>query len=230
MGRFSWLGLCRRRLLPTTTSEWPVYRLDWRRGVSAVSAFLESLNRKRALHSCSSVIGKHVDFKAAGMPLVKGKIILVIREMKEKVLAKKCHPDANKNNPSAKRKFQEIRDACEVWLCFDDPIFARDGADVYVDSKISLTQAIFGGKVQVPILSGKTEVKIPKGVQPGQFLVLRGNGLPKHGFLEEIENERKSIFRGNWWEKIHEHVMGPDFFVEFSLFFLILVFLNKIAG
>ncbi|KAL6984049.1 hypothetical protein U1Q18_017424 [Sarracenia purpurea var. burkii] len=29
-------------------------------------------------------------------------------------LAKKYHPDANKSNPSAKRKFQEIRDAYEV--------------------------------------------------------------------------------------------------------------------
>ncbi|GKV09431.1 hypothetical protein SLEP1_g20936 [Rubroshorea leprosula] len=69
MGRFSWLGLCRRHLLSTTTSEWPVNRLDWWRGVSAVSSFLDSLNRTRALHSCRSVIGKHVDFKAAGMPL-----------------------------------------------------------------------------------------------------------------------------------------------------------------
>ncbi|CAA7410385.1 unnamed protein product [Spirodela intermedia] len=36
-----------------------------------------------------------------------------------------------------------------------DPIFSRDGADMYVDSNISFTQ-------------------IPKGVQPGQLLVLRG--------------------------------------------------------
>ncbi|KAF5746787.1 Chaperone protein DNAj putative isoform 1 [Tripterygium wilfordii] len=65
----------------------------------------------------------------------------------------------------------------------DDPVFSRDGADVYVDYKISLTQAMLGGKVEVPTLSGKTQVKIPKGVQHGQLLVLRGKGLPKHGFL-----------------------------------------------
>lgn len=29
-------------------------------------------------------------------------------------LAKKFHPDTNRNNPSAKRKFQEIREAYEV--------------------------------------------------------------------------------------------------------------------
>ncbi|RXH73923.1 hypothetical protein DVH24_016745 [Malus domestica] len=58
----------------------------------------------------------------------------------------------------------------------EDPIFSRDGADLYVDSSISFTQAILGGTVEVPTLSGKIEVKIPKGVQPGQHLVLRGKG------------------------------------------------------
>ncbi|KAF9682490.1 hypothetical protein SADUNF_Sadunf05G0114300 [Salix dunnii] len=65
----------------------------------------------------------------------------------------------------------------------DDPVFVREGADVYVDANISFTQAILGGKVEVPTLSGKTQVNIPKGVQPGQLVVLRGKGLSKHGFL-----------------------------------------------
>ncbi|KAH7567702.1 hypothetical protein JRO89_XS07G0124800 [Xanthoceras sorbifolium] len=65
----------------------------------------------------------------------------------------------------------------------EDPVFTRDGADVYVDSNISFTQAILGGKVDVPTLSGKVQVNIPKGVQPGQLLLLRGKGLPKHGFF-----------------------------------------------
>lgn len=59
-------------------------------------------------------------------------------------------------------------------------IFHRDGADIYVDANISFTQAILGGKAEVPTLSGKAQVKIPKGVQPGQLLALRGRGLPKH--------------------------------------------------
>ncbi|KAK9098045.1 hypothetical protein Syun_025090 [Stephania yunnanensis] len=54
----------------------------------------------------------------------------------------------------------------------EDPMFHRDGADIYVDSHISFTQAILGGMVDVPTLSGKTQVKIPKGVQPGQLLAL----------------------------------------------------------
>ncbi|XP_048130666.1 chaperone protein dnaJ 1, mitochondrial isoform X3 [Rhodamnia argentea] len=65
----------------------------------------------------------------------------------------------------------------------EDRTFTRDGADVYVVSEISFTQAILGGKVEVPTLSGKVQVDIPKGVQPGQLVVLRRKGLPKHGFL-----------------------------------------------
>lgn len=58
-----------------------------------------------------------------------------------------------------------------------------DGSDIYVDANISFTQAILGGKVVVPTLSGKTEIDIPKGAQPGELLILRGKGLPKQGFF-----------------------------------------------
>ncbi|KAI3692982.1 hypothetical protein L6452_32808 [Arctium lappa] len=65
----------------------------------------------------------------------------------------------------------------------EDPVFQRDGADLYVDSNIGFTQAIIGGKVEVPTLNGNTQVKIPKGVQPGQLTILRGKGLPRKGFF-----------------------------------------------
>lgn len=65
----------------------------------------------------------------------------------------------------------------------DDPVFQRDGADLYVDSNIGFTQALVGGKVEVPTLNGKTQVKIPKGVQHGQLAILRGKGLPRKGFF-----------------------------------------------
>ncbi|CAN6465651.1 unnamed protein product [Victoria cruziana] len=61
-----------------------------------------------------------------------------------------------------------------------DPVFIRDGSDIYVDAPIRFTQAILGGKVEVPTLNGIRQIKIPKGVQPAQVLVLRGQGLPKH--------------------------------------------------
>uniref|UniRef100_A0A7C9AKH5 J domain-containing protein n=1 Tax=Opuntia streptacantha TaxID=393608 RepID=A0A7C9AKH5_OPUST len=39
-----------------------------------------------------------------------------------------------------------------------DPIFTRDGVDIYVDANISFTQAILGGRVEVPTLSGKVSL------------------------------------------------------------------------
>ncbi|MFS7942886.1 putative transcription factor interactor and regulator CCHC(Zn) family [Helianthus anomalus] len=65
----------------------------------------------------------------------------------------------------------------------EDPVFQRDGADLYVDSNIGFTQALIGGKVDVPTLNGKAQVKIPKGVQHGQLTILRGKGLPRKGFF-----------------------------------------------
>ncbi|MCL7028734.1 hypothetical protein MKW94_030403 [Papaver nudicaule] len=62
-----------------------------------------------------------------------------------------------------------------------DAIFRRDGADIHVDANLSFTQAILGGKVDIPTLSGKMQIKIPKGVQPGHTVVLRSRGLPTHG-------------------------------------------------
>ncbi|XP_011098846.1 chaperone protein dnaJ 1, mitochondrial isoform X3 [Sesamum indicum] len=65
----------------------------------------------------------------------------------------------------------------------EDPIFSRRGADIYVDSHISFTQAILGGNIEVPTLAGKIQLQIPKGVQHGKLVLLRGKGLPKNGFL-----------------------------------------------
>ncbi|XP_020520955.1 chaperone protein dnaJ 1, mitochondrial isoform X2 [Amborella trichopoda] len=66
-----------------------------------------------------------------------------------------------------------------------DPTFARDGADIFVDARINFTQAILGGMVEVPTLSGKIQLRVPNRVQPGQVLILRGKGLPRQvGFMD----------------------------------------------
>ncbi|KAG8377390.1 hypothetical protein BUALT_Bualt08G0028000 [Buddleja alternifolia] len=43
----------------------------------------------------------------------------------------------------------------------EDSVFSRQGADIYVDSYISFTQAILGGNVEVPTLSGKMQLRQP---------------------------------------------------------------------
>ncbi|KAI5435671.1 chaperone protein dnaJ 1, mitochondrial isoform X1 [Lathyrus oleraceus] len=85
----------------------------------------------------------------------------------------------------------------------EDPVFERDGADIYVESNISFTQAILGGKVEVPTLSGKMQINIPKGVQPGQLLAFRGKGLPKHGYFA-FHGDQYVRFRINFPIAINE--------------------------
>ncbi|XP_073129699.1 chaperone protein dnaJ GFA2, mitochondrial-like [Henckelia pumila] len=59
----------------------------------------------------------------------------------------------------------------------EDPVFRREGADIHVDAVLSITQAILGGTIQVPTLSGDVVLKVRPGTQPGQKVVLRKKGI-----------------------------------------------------
>ncbi|OVA10332.1 Heat shock protein DnaJ [Macleaya cordata] len=59
----------------------------------------------------------------------------------------------------------------------EDPIFRREGPDIHVDAVLSITQAILGGTIQVPTLTGDVVVKVRAGTQPGQKVVLRKKGI-----------------------------------------------------
>lgn len=56
--------------------------------------------------------------------------------------------------------------------------FKRDGNHVICQIPISFVQAALGDKVQVPTLTGESELTIPKGTQPGELFRLRGQGIP----------------------------------------------------
>ncbi|GFY92162.1 gametophytic factor 2 [Actinidia rufa] len=58
----------------------------------------------------------------------------------------------------------------------EDPVFRREGPDIHVDAVLSITQAILGGTVQVPTLSGDIVLKVRAGTQPGQKVVLKQKG------------------------------------------------------
>jgi len=58
-----------------------------------------------------------------------------------------------------------------------DKVFRREGADIYVDVPIPFTQAILGGSVHVPTLTGDVLLKIRPGTQPGHKQVMRGKGV-----------------------------------------------------
>ena len=57
------------------------------------------------------------------------------------------------------------------------PLFRRDGDDIVITLPISLDEAVLGGKVATPTISGKVSLSIPKGASSGQVLRLRGRGV-----------------------------------------------------
>ncbi|WCJ18977.1 Chaperone protein dnaJ GFA2 mitochondrial [Euphorbia peplus] len=63
----------------------------------------------------------------------------------------------------------------------EDPVFRREGSNIHVDAVLSVTQAILGGTIQVPTLTGDVVLKVRPGTQPGQKVVLKKKGLVRRG-------------------------------------------------
>jgi curved DNA-binding protein len=61
------------------------------------------------------------------------------------------------------------------------PYFRREGNDLVVQVPISLQEAVFGGKIDVPGLDETLSVTVPPGVSSGQRLRIRGHGFPIPG-------------------------------------------------
>lgn len=55
----------------------------------------------------------------------------------------------------------------------------RDGNDLYVDLPVTLSEAISGAEVKVPIFGGSGVVTVRPGTQSGTKLRLRGKGVPQ---------------------------------------------------
>ena len=58
-----------------------------------------------------------------------------------------------------------------------DPVFRRDGQDLYVEKNISYPLAVLGGTVDVPTLDGKVTLKVRKGTVHGTLVRLKGEGV-----------------------------------------------------
>lgn len=58
-----------------------------------------------------------------------------------------------------------------------DPMFERDGYDVWVTVPITYSQAVVGASVVVPTVDGKVEYDVPEGTQSGTTFRLRGKGI-----------------------------------------------------
>lgn len=66
-----------------------------------------------------------------------------------------------------------------ILVCRIDPhpYFRREGADVYVDVPVSVTEATLGAKVDVPTIDGRATVSLPPGTPSGAKLRLKGRGV-----------------------------------------------------
>lgn len=59
------------------------------------------------------------------------------------------------------------------------PFFERDGLDIHVDVPITLSEAVLGGKINVPTIHGAVALTIPEGSNTGRSLRLKGKGVTK---------------------------------------------------
>ncbi|KAM0940492.1 putative Heat shock protein DnaJ, cysteine-rich [Dioscorea sansibarensis] len=83
-----------------------------------------------------------------------------------------------------------------------DPVFRREGKDIHVDVVLHITQAILGGNINVPTLTGDVNLKVKQGTQPGQKVVLKGKGV----------RARNSSLYGNQY--VHFNVSIPTSLTE----------------
>tara|TARA_Y100000590_G_scaffold136068_1_gene155744 strand:- start:2648 stop:3787 length:1140 start_codon:yes stop_codon:yes gene_type:complete len=60
-----------------------------------------------------------------------------------------------------------------------DKVFVRDGANLLLSISINFAQAALGDTVEIPTLQGKTNLKIPVGIQTGAVIKLKGQGVAK---------------------------------------------------
>jgi len=64
------------------------------------------------------------------------------------------------------------------------PYFRRDGDNILVELPVSLAEAVLGGRITVPTVTGPVSMTIPKGSDSGAQLRLRGKGIHRRGHAE----------------------------------------------
>ena len=58
-----------------------------------------------------------------------------------------------------------------------DPIFERDGQNIWCDIPLTYTQAVLGDEIIVPTVDGKVKYTVPEGTQNGTVFRLRDKGV-----------------------------------------------------
>ncbi|HEX2527106.1 MAG TPA: DnaJ C-terminal domain-containing protein [Geminicoccus sp.] len=61
------------------------------------------------------------------------------------------------------------------------PYFKQEGDDIVMELPISMDEALLGAKVEVPTISGRVNMSIPRGASTGDTLRLKGKGVKPAG-------------------------------------------------
>lgn len=101
------------------------------------------------------------------------------------------------------------------------PLFSRQGEDIVIELPITIDEAVLGGKIETPTVSGRVALTIPKGSSSGQTLRLRGKGVKtrsgKHGdqlvrlkvvMPPEIDGELQEFMQK--WREAHRYDPRAD--------------------
>ena len=59
-----------------------------------------------------------------------------------------------------------------------DPLYERDGYDIWCEIPITYAQAVLGDEITVPTVDGKVVYNVPEGTQTGTVFRLRNKGVP----------------------------------------------------
>jgi molecular chaperone DnaJ len=58
------------------------------------------------------------------------------------------------------------------------PVFTRQGDDIQLTLPVTVSEAALGGRIDVPTIDGRAQLRIPPGTQSGQKLRMRDRGVP----------------------------------------------------
>jgi DnaJ-class molecular chaperone len=82
-----------------------------------------------------------------------------------------------KGRGAAGRRGAEPGDALVEIRVRPHPYFKRTGDDIAIDVPITLDEAVLGAKIEVPTVSGRVQLTLPKATSSGRIFRLKGRGV-----------------------------------------------------
>ena len=61
--------------------------------------------------------------------------------------------------------------------CAPHAQFKREGDDIVLEVPITIDEAVLGAKIEVPTISGRVQLTMPKGTSSGRVFRLKGKGV-----------------------------------------------------